>query len=220
MRNNKARERRTHGLSYIPLAGLQKFMFAFMILAVLLLAFAQPIQKKGAKAEDAKSIGDMTVEIEWPGCRKYEQDGATPVCTDRVDIDIDLWVKSPDDDRPVGFSNRSGKTLNLLRDDLGTTNDTTDRNYELVSTRGLPAGEYIVNLHYFASRELDKALEIPVTVVISTKSKGVFPMKRIITRNAILRVQKEQITVARFTIREDGELDEQSVNDFYEELTQ
>ena len=36
---------------------------------------------------------------------------------DTVDVDIDLWVKAPDD-IPVGYSNQGGLFFNLLRDDL------------------------------------------------------------------------------------------------------
>lgn len=208
MRHNRARELRTQGLAIIQLAGLQKFMIAFMILALMSLPFVQPIQKKEeAKKEEVKSAGDMMVEIHWPG---------------GIDIDIDLWGKSPDDERPVGYSNRAGKTFNLLRDDLGKTNDSTDRNFEMLYARGLPAGEYIINLHYFMNREPGQAPEVPIDVVISTKATGEYKdtggMKQIITRKAVLRIQGEEITVVRFVIKEDGELDEQSINDFHEEL--
>jgi hypothetical protein len=218
MQNNRAHELRKRSFSLIDLSAWQKCAISFLILMAMELPFVQPIQKKETKAEEARSAGDMVVEIEWPGCKTYEQGAAIPVCAERLDIDVDLWVKSPDDERPVGYSNRSGKTFSLLRDDVGTANDTTDRNAELASTRGLPAGEYIVNVHYFRSGELDKTLEIPVTVLISTKTKVGNSMRGIITRKATLRVLGEEITVVRFIMREDGELDPESVNDFYQEL--
>ena len=183
-------------------------MLSFLILACTAMTLLQPIQKKEeVKKDEAKSAGDMMVEIHWP---------------DKVDIDIDIWAKSPDDERPVGYSNRAGKTLNLLRDDLGKANDSTDRNYEMLYARGLPAGEYIINLHYFFNRVGPQMSEVPVDVVISTKAGGVDKdtsgMKQIITRKAILRAMGEEITVVRFVLREDGSLDETSVNDFYQEL--
>lgn len=209
MRHNRARELRNQGLSIIQAAGLQKMMFAFMILALMALPFVQPVQKKEeAKKEEVKSAGDMMVEIHWPP---------------KIDIDIDLWVKSPDDEKPVGYSNRAGKTFNLLRDDLGRPNDATDRNYEMVYARGLPAGEYIINIHFFRRGETEVAVpEVPVELVISTKSAGagkeVGGMKQIITRKAMLRLVEEEITVVRFVIREDGELDQESVNDLEQGL--
>jgi len=203
MRHNRARELRTQGLSIIQLAGLQKFMIAFMILALMSLPFVQPVQKKDeAKTEEAKSFGDMTMLITWP---------------DKLDIDIDLWALCVSDDQPVGYSNRAGKTCNLQRDDLGKPNDSTDLNFEMVSTRGLPSGEYIVNIHYFMNHELGVS-EVPVTVVVSTKAQGVGGMKEIITRKAVLRNLGEELTVVRFTIDANGELVKDSVNDFYQEL--
>lgn len=208
MRRNRARELRTQGLSVIQLAGLQKFMIAFMILALMSLPFVQPVQKKDeAKKEEVKSAGDMMVEIHW---------------TDKVDIDIDLWGKAPDDERPVGYSNRAGKIFNLLRDDLGKSSDSTDRNFEMLYARGLPSGEYVINLHYYKNKE-GPTPEVPVEVIISAKSGGNDmygggSMRPIITRKAILREEGEEITVVRFTIKEDGELDQSSVNDFFEEL--
>ncbi len=204
MRNNKARERRTQGLATIQLAGLQKFMFAFVILALMALPFVQPIQKKEeAKKEEVKSAGDMLVEIHWP---------------DKIDIDIDLWVKSPDDERPVGYSNRAGKTFNLLRDDLGKANDSTDRNFEIAYARGLPSGEYVVNVHYFMNHELgSKTPEVPVDMIISTKSTD-GSMKQIVIRKAVLRVVGEELTVVRFTMDEKGELVKDSINDLQQEL--
>lgn len=219
MRHNRARELRTQGLAIIQLAGLQKFMIAFMILALMSLPFVQPVQKKEeAKKEEVKSAGDMTVEARWPGCKKYTQTDKLPVCSERIDIDIDLIGKTPDDERPVMYSNRAGKTFNLIRDDLGTANDSTDENTETLVTRGLPAGEYIINLHYFENREPGESLiEIAVDVVIRTKdiTGG---MKEILKRNVVLHSKGDEATVVRFTIKEDGELDKESVNDFFEEL--
>lgn len=209
MRKNRARDLRAQGLAVIQLAGLQKFMIAFMILALMSLPFVQPVQKKEeSKKEESKSAGDMMVEIHWP---------------DRVDIDIDLWVKSPDDEVPVGYSNRAGKTFNLLRDDLGMSNDSTPRNYEMAYSRGLPPGEYVINIHYFADRTPgSETHEVPVEVLISSKSGGADKvtggMKQIISRKAVLREKGEEITVVRFTILENGELEQESINDFYQEL--
>lgn len=205
MRTNRARELRNQGLAIIQAAGLQKMMMAFMILALMALPFVQPMQKKEeTKTQEAVSFGDMTVLVTWP---------------EKLDIDIDLWVLCPGDDQPVGYSSRAGKSCNLQRDDLGKANDSTDLNFEMVSTRGLPPGEYIVNLHYYMNREVIEPAEIPVTMVISKKigDQG-GGMKEILTRKAVMRIQGEEITVTRFVIKEDGTLDTESINDFYQEL--
>lgn len=208
MRNSKTRNRRNQSFFNNSILTWQNVSKVFMLLTFMMLPFVQQLQKKTeAKTEEVKSAGDMMVEIHWP---------------DKVDIDIDLWVKSPDDERPVGYSNRAGKTFNLLRDDLGKSNDTTDRNFEMAYARGLPEGEYIINIHYFADREPGDTHEVPVEVIVSTKASGPDKssggMKQIVTRKAVLRVKGEEITVVRFTIDKNGELVKDSVNDFYQEL--
>lgn len=186
----------------------QKAALWFMGFMLMALLAVSPQKKEEAKKEEVKSAGDMMIEIHWP---------------DKIDIDIDLWVKSPDDDKPVGYTNRAGKTFNLLRDDLGKHNDSTDRNFEMVYARGLPAGEYIINIHFFRRGESESLVpEVPVELVVSTKptsaEKVAGGMKQIITRKAVLRLVEEEITVVRFVIREDGELDPESVNDLEQGL--
>jgi hypothetical protein len=196
-----------------------------MVFALLFIVLPHSPKREEVKKGDVISVNDMEVVIIWPGCRKYVTEGQFPKCREgeRVNIDIDLWGKSADDERPVGYSNRAGLTFNLIRDDLGTTNDSTDQNTETLVARGLPAGEYIINLHYFKNQDPgEKPPEVPVSVVIKTRVPGVAKetggMKEIITQKATLRSEGEEITVARFVIKEDGELDKESVNDFYQEL--
>ncbi len=179
-----------------------------MVFALLFIILPHNPKKEEAKTQEVKSAGDMMVEIHWP---------------DKVDIDIDLWVKSPDDELAVGYSNRAGKTFNLLRDDLGMARDSTTRNYEMAYSRGLPPGEYVINLHYYADREPGaNTHEVPVDVIISIKTTdgdGINGgMRQAIIRKAILRATNEELTVVRFVILENGELDKESINDFHKEL--
>lgn len=183
-------------------------VFLNMLMAFVLLFIILPHNPKQSEEKvSTVNFGDMTILVSWP---------------DKIDVDIDLWVQCPLDTRAVGYTNRAGTTCNLQRDDLGKSNDTTDLNFEIVSTRGLPAGEYIVNLHYFKNREsYVEMTDVPVKVVVSTRIKGseYGGMKEIISRPfAVLRAEGEEITVVRFVIRDDGELDKDSVNDFFEEL--
>ncbi len=75
----------------------------------------------------------MVVEIHWPN---------------DLPVDVDLWVQAPRD-VPVGFWNQGSRFFNLLRDDLGLEGDATGRNYEVSYSRGIPAGEYTVNVHMY-----------------------------------------------------------------------
>jgi hypothetical protein len=104
-------------------------------------------------------------------------------------IDVDLWLKSPDDDKPVGYSRKDGKVCALLRDDLGTTNDGSPFNAENAFCRALPAGEYIANVHGYS---------VPadgVRVHFEIALNG----RLLVSRDMDLKPKQER-TVVRFTL--------------------
>ena len=68
---------------------------------------------------------------------------------------------------PVGYSNKGGSIFNLLRDDLGKRSDITGMNYEVSYSRGIPDGEYTVNVHLYRNKA--RITPIPITVVTSIK---------------------------------------------------
>jgi hypothetical protein len=102
----------------------------FILMTVLMLSVVNP-PAQSAETQGEQSPGNVIVEAQW---------------ADGVDADVDLWVQAPGD-RPVGYSNKSGQMFNLLRDDLGKAQDVTDYNYEVAYSRGIPSGEYVVNVH-------------------------------------------------------------------------
>jgi hypothetical protein len=55
-------------------------------------------------------------------------------------------------DKRVGYISKQGTVVALLRDDLGATSDLTDANFESAYTRGIPDGEYGVNVHCYSCR--------------------------------------------------------------------
>jgi len=117
-------------------------LLGFVAVVILLISFIHPPED-----EAAKSPGHISVYIAWPP-------GAT---------DVDLWVQAPGQ-LPVGYSNKGGPVFNLLRDDLGTLHDTMPANFEFTYSRGIPVGEYAVNIHLYRN---DAAVTpIPVRVEI------------------------------------------------------
>lgn len=104
-------------------------------------------------------------------------------------IDVDLWVKSPDDSLPVGYSRKDGTVCSLLRDDLGVTNDGSPLNAETTFCRALPAGEYIVNIHGYSV----PADSISVHVEVALNGR------LLVSRNMDLKPKQER-TVVRFTL--------------------
>jgi hypothetical protein len=122
--------------------------------------------------------------------------------------DVDLWVKAPNE-VPVGFWNQGGHTFNLLRDDLGSEFDATQQNYEVTYSRGIPAGEYVVNVHMYGP--LPYGTAIPVTVVVSVKGKYE-EARQILATTVHLNHRGQEETAFRFRLTEEGELVSGSVS--------
>jgi hypothetical protein len=165
----------------------------FVAVVILLLPHLNP--KQEAKAAVASTVpGNVMIEARW---------------ADELDSDIDLWVQAPGD-VPVGYSNKSGVIFNLLRDDLGRNADPTQLNYEVSYSRGVPPGEYAVNLHMY--RNKSKVSPVKVTVVTSVKKPNSESAKQILTSSVDLMAENQETTVYRFKLTEAGELVQGSVN--------
>lgn len=158
----------------------------FVAMVILMLPYLNP--PGVAQAVDTQQPGNVIVELRWP---------------DDIDSDIDLWVEAPGD-VPVGYSNKGGRSFNLLRDDLGKRADATGLNYEVTYSRGIPPGEYTVNIHLY--RNPSRRLPIPVTVVTSVKKDMDQSAKQILASEVELRREGQELTVYRFAIDDDGDL--------------
>jgi hypothetical protein len=157
----------------------------FVAIVLMLLPHLNPPTKV---ADTVLPPGNVIVELRWP---------------DEVNADVDLWVAGPDGG-PVGYSNKDGTIFNLLRDDLGFVGDVTNLNYEVSYSRGVPSGEYTVNVHLY--RNPAQVYPIPVTVVASVKNKSDAPLKRVVTTEVILDHDGVEVTAFRFKLDEDGKL--------------
>jgi hypothetical protein len=165
----------------------------FVAVVILLLPHLNP--KQEAQAAVANAVpGNVMVEARW---------------ADELDTDVDLWVQAPGD-VPVGYSNKSGVIFNLLRDDLGRNADPTQLNYEVSYSRGVPPGEYAVNLHMY--RNKSKVSPVKVTVVTSVKKPNAESAKQILTSSIDMMAENQETTVYRFKLTEAGELVQGSVN--------
>ena len=162
----------------------------FVIIVLLLLPWLNIVAQDEATKEPS---GSVIVEVLWPDDRN---------------VDVDLWVKSPDD-AAVGFSNMAGYYFNLLRDDRGTQFDTTPINYEISYSRGIAAGEYQANLHLYAT---DGGPPINAKVIISVVEPDQRARTAIIKKDVTLKKFNEEITVARWTLSNNGKLKPDSVH--------
>lgn len=170
----------------------------FVTVAVLLLAHVN--QPSARTAEGMEPPGNVVIEARWP---------------DDIDADVDLWVQGPGD-VPVGYSNKGGKLFNLLRDDLGRNADATELNYEVAYSRGVAAGEYIVNVHLF--RNNARRYPVPVTIVASAKRKTGDPSRQLLTSKVELAKDGQELTVFRFRLDAQGELVADSVTALQRDL--
>ncbi|MEE8625928.1 MAG: hypothetical protein V3T19_11345 [Acidiferrobacterales bacterium] len=157
----------------------------FIMLVLLLLPHVNP---RATPQDPTPRPGNVMVELRWP---------------DELNVDVDLWVQAPGD-VPVGYSNQGSAIFNLLRDDLGHINDATDLNYEFSYSRGVPAGEYTVNLHLY--RNLANVYPIPAVVAVSVKNSPNLPAQQILSTKLNLSHEDEELTAFRFKLDEEGRL--------------
>lgn len=169
----------------------------FVSVVVLMLAHINPKGKQ--EADTSVPPGSVIVEITWPN---------------DLNTDVDLWVQAPGD-LPVGYSNK-GEIFNLLRDDLGRHQDLLELNYETSYSRGIPAGEYIVNLHLY--RNPSGVYPIPVAVAVSVKSDPAASARQILFSKVALKREGEELTVFRFSLDKRGNLVPGSVHNIQRPL--
>ena len=170
----------------------------FVFITVLLLPHINPKAKDGEGSTDPP--GNVIAEMRWD---------------DKLRTDVDLWVQAPGD-VPVGYSNKSGLIFNLLRDDLGSHADPTDVNFETSFSRGIPPGEYTVNVHLF--RNLENTYPINVRVVVRVKTDNEAGARPIAATTVRLDREGQELTAFRFRLTEKGELVPNSMNSVFKPL--
>lgn len=182
------------GITFRDLLTILVLAFVFIIVAML--AHLNP----PATNDDAEPPGNVIATITWP----------------EGNIDVDLWVLGPGEPKGVGYSNSNGLLWNLLRDDLGTFPDATPLNYENAYTRGIFAGEYVVNVHCYRC----PTVPVPVDVEIAVKrlGEGKKGLRLIATTRADLRFNGEEVTALRFRLDADGKLVDGSLNHLHKPL--
>jgi len=171
---------------------------AFAILLIILISHVRPEQ---VIAGETKSPGNLIAECQW------KEGTAT---------DVDMWVKAPLD-IPIGYSNLNGRVFNLLRDDLGNVFDYVELNYENAYTRGLPVGEYIVNVHLYSNNEGTYPVTVRCQVSIKSPMRTGNPEPRLASTVELL-FQNHEITVFRFEIDEDGDIIPATVSTIFKPL--
>jgi len=166
-------------------------LVGFIAMVILLLPHISRAKKQ---IEGQHVPGNVVVEAHWPP---------------NMPVDVDLWVQAPGE-YPVGYWNQGGPTFNLLRDDLGSEGDVTGENYEITYSRGIPAGEYIVNVHMYGP--LKPGTVVPVNVVVNVKKKFDTEVQQILRTIVRLDHRNQEETAFRFQLTAEGDLVAGSVN--------
>jgi len=172
-----------------------------LLAAIVVLLILQPHDPNKSSDESQRSRGNIRVEVMWP---------------DADNVDIDAWGKAPRGPA-VGYSNKNGILLNLVRDDLGTYADISNHNYEVLFSRGLTEGEWIFNVHWFSNSA--GLSSVPVTVLItitkddSNNSKE--KPKQIVSTTVTLDNVGQELTVIRFKLDKNGDLIKDSMTSLF-----
>ena len=172
-------------------------MASLGIMAAIVVFLLPHINEPKEKDAEARSRGNIRVEIYWPN---------------EINADIDLWSKAPNDN-PVGYSNKNGRVFNLVRDDLGTYNDISGQNYEVSFSRGIPDGEWTINIHLYRNESGNPP--VPVTIILTLNSDDTVnsktaPAEILHKTEQLVRVGQE-LTLVRFTTRNKKIIDD-SIN--------
>lgn len=167
----------------------------FLVFVVWMLPHLNPPAEEAL----AKPPGNVVVHIVWP-------DG---------DVDVDLWLWGPEEISPVGYSNPNGQLWNLLRDDTGTGSDLSGINFENAYTRGVPAGEYVINVHcYRCASGLPVLVKLEVQVKVTPRGS----LQRITYTEVELVAREQEVTMVRFELDEKGKVVPGTMSHLFETL--
>lgn len=162
------------------------------IIVVLTIPLIQIVQQKTSSDSEGSINQDnmLLIEMRWP---------------DGFCDDVDLWVMAPGELKPVGYSNRGGVVMDLLRDDLGCSTDSTTLNYEVQFSRGIPNGNYFVNVFMYTKSDASGPVPITVSVTLRRPIDKTPSTKRLteelMVREIVMTKDNQEQTVFRFQMQ-------------------
>ena len=191
--------RSLHDTNYIFRDLYQLVTLLFIVLAALLLQFAQQDLSEAAEAD---MPGNLMATISWP----------------EGNFDVDMWLDGPGEPVPVGYSNKGGLLWNLLRDDLGNFPDFTKFNFENAYTRGLPPGEYRINVQCYRCPQVPLEVSLEITKRGTAGMDGKAPVETIALSTITLFKDREEKTGLAFTVDADGNVVKESMTTLFKPL--
>jgi hypothetical protein len=174
-------------------------LLGFTYLFLIAIMFMNPVAKKGIIDPKAEYI----ITVTWP---------------DKNPDDIDTWVEDPNGN-VIWFRNREAGLVHLDRDDRGTINDTitvngveiqNPLNQEVATVRGVVPGEYVVNLHYYAT---ETKQPVAATVTVAKVNPA---LEIVYYGDTVLEKKGDEKTAVRFVIDKSGRVDQ--INHIFKSL--
>jgi len=164
-------------------------LLGFTFLFLVAIMFMNPEAKSGIIDPKAEYIITVTWEDNSPD-------------------DIDTWIEDPEG-QLIWFRNPAAGLLHLDRDDRGLINDTitingevvlNPLNQEVVTLRGVVPGEYVLNIHYYAT-ETEKPVDVNIRL------DKVNPRLEVKYYGAVTLEKKgDEKTALRFKVGKDGDI--------------
>ena len=175
---------------------LFNMLIAFVFCFIVALLAMNPTK---SKAGDVPAKAEYIITLSWP---------------DLDPNDIDTWVRNPAGE-VVWFRNREAGLMYLDRDDRGESNSSIIVNgkrvispfrQEVVTIRGIVPGEYVVNAHYYESKDVDTSnpksgqpVDVTLSVVkVNPRAEVVFNGQHRLAKRG------DEATLVRFSVSADG----------------
>jgi len=196
---------------YKSTIGFTDLLFNILVGFAFLFIIAFLLIKPEAKKKDFDRNAEFVVIMEWD----KEAKG-----------DIDLYVEDPLGAR-CSFRKTVANFMHLDKDDLGSMNDTVVNadgtvstvkiNREVITIRGIIAGEYIINAHYYSERDysnIDNRVEMGTSarkkkskeVTVKVELHKVNPYTILWAGEKKFRGKGQEETFVRFRLDKDGKV--------------
>ena len=194
---------------YKSTIGFTDLLFNILVGFAFLFIIAFLLIKPEAKKKDFDRNAEFVVVMEWD----KEAKG-----------DIDLYVEDPLGAK-CSFRQTVANFMHLDKDDLGSANDTVVNadgtvstvkiNREVITIRGIIAGEYTINVHYYSERDysnIDNRIEMGTSIrkkkskelTVKIELHKVNPYTIMWVGEKIFHSKGQEETFVRFRLDKDG----------------
>jgi hypothetical protein len=178
------------------------FNAMFIFAAMFALQAMLPHLKAETAGQAGINPGRMCATLQWP---------------DALDVDLDLWARNPAGE-VVFYKHKSGKDMDLLRDDMGNDGDTTSHHFETICSRSLTPGAWTFNAVYYGSHVADgSSPDAPVSIEVAWPQAD--PVIAPIRGSTVLHAGDET-TMVDFRLDDTGKLVPSSVNHLLSSMMQ